>query len=250
MSAEITAGDLIGSVPAEAEAKVRKTCADLKEKIQRVLRQGSRLLRRPQGQNGKDTRHEFVDVPVEVKLGVPECLHRLPLPVADSLVALIAPYQFNLQQARENLQSIAPLLAALGSCPVGAVLLEQRDRHLPPVIGLIDDLLRKCSGIDPVRLILGINQDVLGAYIFAETTAAVVRREKIPRIEMYWQVIGLVARELRVQVEDLTTVVLAHEQAHAYTHLGIDADGESWETDPFEKRDTGLVEGLAQYYTE
>jgi hypothetical protein len=246
----ITVNDLIGSVPAEVEATVRRTCTDLKEKIQRALRQESRLLRKPQGQAGKDTGQEYVEVPVIVKLGVPECLRRFQLPVADPLVALIAPYRLVIGQAREKLGSIEHLVAALRSHPEGETLLEQRDWHIPPVIALLDDLLRKGSGIDLVQLILGINRDVLGAYIYDGPVTVVGREEKIPRIEIYWQVIGLVAKELGVEVEDLTTVVLAHEQAHAYTHLGIDADDQSWGTDGFAKSDIGLVEGLAQYYTE
>ena len=32
-------------------------------------------------------------------------------------------------------------------------------------------------------------------------------------------------------VEALTYVVLAHELAHAYTHLGRDIDGNAWDTE-------------------
>jgi len=41
---------------------------------------------------------------------------------------------------------------------------------------------------------------------------------------------------------------MAHELAHAYTHLGLDSDGSRWE-DGFWGCDPGIVEGLAQYYT-
>lgn len=84
-----------------------------------------------------------------------------------------------------------------------------------------------------------IDEDVLGAYFFW-----------LPEIRLYWMVIGFFARYLGVQVEDLTLVVLAHELAHAYTHLGKDIDGREWDTRVFAGTDLNIVEGLAQFYTE
>ena len=42
---------------------------------------------------------------------------------------------------------------------------------------------------------------------------------------------------------------MAHELAHAYTHVGADADGRRWGTTAFQRTDRALLEGLAQYYT-
>lgn len=58
------------------------------------------------------------------------------------------------------------------------------------------------------------------------------------------------AARLGVPIEDLTIVVLTHELAHAYTHLGADVDGTRWDTDAFAATDLRIVEGLAQLYTE
>jgi hypothetical protein len=62
-------------------------------------------------------------------------------------------------------------------------------------------------------------------------------------------VIGITARALGVSPDALTIVVLAHELAHAYAHLGRDIDNERWETEQFAKSDIDIVEGLAQFYT-
>src|SRR5271169_4975095 len=53
-----------------------------------------------------------------------------------------------------------------------------------------------------------------------------------------------------VAIEDLTVVVLTHELAHAYTHLGRDIDGARWGDEEFDKSALEVREGLAQFYTE
>jgi hypothetical protein len=63
-------------------------------------------------------------------------------------------------------------------------------------------------------------------------------------------VIGLVARALGVDIDLLTIVVLIHELAHAYTHLGYDIDGCKWDDEGWIHSPPAVREGLAQYYTE
>jgi len=90
-----------------------------------------------------------------------------------------------------------------------------------------------------VDRIIGIEEDVLGAYFF-----------RLPEIRLYWVVIGICARALGVSADALTIVVLTHELAHAYTHLRRDIDNERWETEKFAAADLRIVEGLAQFYTQ
>ena len=99
--------------------------------------------------------------------------------------------------------------------------------------------LKKLDEMHAMERIFDIHEDVLGAYYF-----------RIPEIRLYWVVIGIVARALGVAVEALTVVVLAHELAHAYTHLGLDIDNERWDTDRFARAELDIVEGLAQFYTQ
>jgi len=88
-----------------------------------------------------------------------------------------------------------------------------------------------------VSQIRKIDQDILGAYFF-----------RVPRIDVYWMAIGIIAATIGVSVEALTVVVIAHELAHAYTHLGRDIDGDRWDTEAFAHAELRIVEGLAQFY--
>jgi hypothetical protein len=99
--------------------------------------------------------------------------------------------------------------------------------------------LKKLDEMRTMERIFDIREDVLGAYYF-----------RIPEIRLYWVVIGIMARAIGVSVEALTVVVLAHELAHAYTHLGHDIDNERWETERFARTELDIVEGLAQFYTQ
>lgn len=86
-----------------------------------------------------------------------------------------------------------------------------------------------------------IDEDVLGAYFF---------HNQPPTIQIYWMAIGIFAALQDTSVESLTVVTLAHELAHAFTHIGYDTDRQQWDTRAFSKTDPRIAEGLAQFYTE
>jgi hypothetical protein len=92
--------------------------------------------------------------------------------------------------------------------------------------------------LELIKQISDIDQDILGAYHF-----------RIPEIQIYWMVIGVIAGMLGITTEALCLVVLTHELAHAYSHLGHDIDGEQWKTEAFAAADLRIVEGLAQFCT-
>jgi hypothetical protein len=106
--------------------------------------------------------------------------------------------------------------------------------------------LQKLNEFQLTNFILEVNEDVLGGYRYRVHKGY---DDPKPRIQLYWGVIGLVAQDLGITLEDLTGVVLAHELSHAYSHVGSDADDHCWATDLFAVSDHELKEGLAQYYT-
>jgi hypothetical protein len=135
--------------------------------------------------------------------------------------------------------------------PRGSYLVDGGRDHLQAVMDFAESLLRESAAFNLAKWILDVNEDVLGCYFYSVPDPSKPwrseRRESY--IELYWAVIGLVARAIGTDVEDLAVVVLAHELAHAYTHVGCDIDGESWSSSAFCAADRALTEGLAQYYT-
>ena len=93
-----------------------------------------------------------------------------------------------------------------------------------------------------VQQIKSIQKDILGVYRFPAGQGS--------SIELYWLPIAVVAAMIDVAIEDLTVVVLIHELAHGYTHIGRDIDSKSWDNNGFRDSDLGVIEGLAQFYTE
>jgi hypothetical protein len=89
------------------------------------------------------------------------------------------------------------------------------------------------------RKLAAIDEDYLGAYFF-----------NLGEIRIYWEAIAILGSHLGVSAELLGFVVMAHELAHAFTHLGSDIDDNRWGNKDFEDTDIRIVEGLAQFYTE
>jgi hypothetical protein len=96
-----------------------------------------------------------------------------------------------------------------------------------------------------------IEEDILGAYHFRRAHPQNRGWLSVPPwIEIYWMPMALISSMLGVRIEDLTVVILAHELAHGYTHMGKDIDGNCWDDGAFGSAATPVVEGLAQFYTE
>ncbi|OGT84025.1 MAG: hypothetical protein A3H91_10605 [Gammaproteobacteria bacterium RIFCSPLOWO2_02_FULL_61_13] len=82
-----------------------------------------------------------------------------------------------------------------------------------------------------------IEVDILGLYRLGDSS-----------VDIYWMAHALIAAMLEVRIEDLSVVTLAHELAHAYTHVGRDIDGVAWGNEAFASSAIEVKEGLAQTY--
>lgn len=102
-----------------------------------------------------------------------------------------------------------------------------------------DELQKVVIAQQLIEKIKKINEDILGCYRVQNDRS---------HVEIYWMPIAIVASMLELHIEDVTLVILAHELAHAYTHLGRDIDGQEWSTNGFFESDKEVTEGLAQFY--
>ncbi|MCB9116058.1 MAG: hypothetical protein M9936_15585 [Caldilinea sp.] len=177
--------------------------------------------------------NEQQSVPVRIHPGLPwpfaDLVQRIPFQLWELL--------FNQNLLRSTIRGTQ--LVIDNSDVVRAQLQTEVDvRAIEYTRDIVSSLLERLGGLNLDEEFRGINEDILGAYFF-----------RIPEVRIYWMAIGMLARILGVNVEALTTVVLIHELAHAYTHLGRDVDGIQWSTIDFAKTETHTVEGLAQFYT-
>ncbi len=67
------------------------------------------------------------------------------------------------------------------------------------------------------------------------------------QIEIYYLPILIFSKLMNILPEITAVVVMAHELAHAYHHLGKDKDGNMWNS--YFEAESKIKEGLAQFYT-
>jgi len=174
-------------------------------------------------------------IPVEVLGGIPLSLNLIIRDISKEMLWLVTN-----RSLLENTQT--GLAAVAGKVPDFSQALGLQNNsdkaNLEQCSRLIEEFLEKIKSLKLPERILTIDEDVLGAYFFRKST-----------VQIYWMPIGIFAALTGISIELLTYVVLAHELAHAYTHLGTDIDGIKWDTDSFARTDKYIVEGLAQFYT-
>jgi hypothetical protein len=237
--------ELIDKLPSDTAERVIKTKERQNNRVRNALRHetGLKLNRGvSEAEEGSS-----VAIPVKILPGLPAALSEFTIPDERRLAVILAPWRQQLQNLRDSSKAVMEgLIPQLLRERKGDFLLGGREAHLHPVRELAEQLLKESDKFDLAREILAVNEDVLGRYTFRKPN---LFAEPDCQIELYWAVIGLIAMQIGVDVEDLTTVVLAHELAHAYTHRGYDIDGERWDFDLFSSLERKLMEGLAQHYT-
>jgi hypothetical protein len=246
----ILLNDLISKLPSETEDKVRRAKERFNERIREALRRETRLSLYRGAGDGREKRDDVIQVPISIDPGLPEALvpsDKQKIEDKYHLAILLGPHRERLTQLRDSGKSVAEnLLPLLQKDLKATALLNGGDAHVKAASDYADFLLRKLNEFQLTDFILQVNEDVLGDYSYKVHRAY---DEPKPKIRLFWGVIGLVAQDLGVKVEDLAGVVLAHELGHAYTHVGSDADDHCWSSALFSASEHELKEGLAQYYT-
>lgn len=238
---------LLEVIPSDTEAVVGRARDETNQALRERLRQLTGF--RFGGSRKPGAEDELADaMPVRVTLapGLPADLADKTIEEGEWALALLALRRPALEQLKGGSGELLSIVPQLLRDPIGERLLDGRDVPLDATHGLAEDLLRAVSGFDLAKRILAVEGDVLGAYFPPLRKWPSV---KPPHIELYWAVIGLIAPLIGASTASLTTVVLAHELAHAFTQVGADIEGYRWEPDVFHAAELGLKEGTAQYYT-
>jgi hypothetical protein len=237
--------DLLEKIPSNTERVVAQAKSRFNLVIRQMLRQetGLRLARNKDNEADEKETHA---IRVFLDAGVPFELARLQFSDDKRLAILIAPLRAQLERLQNSSSSVQMELKG----PLSQLLVcEGRfagiDLKLADISAFSEYLLRLSAEFDLVRELLAVEDDILGRYCWSTNQAMTSAST-----HLYWGVIGLIARLLGVSVEGLTVTVLAHELAHAYTHLGTDIDGHRWDNDDFKNTERPVKEGLAQYYTK
>lgn len=210
-----------------------------RSQVEKAYRDWNRLLR---DQLTEETRLQLTirgqaRVPIHVQDGMPKPLADIVGQI-DFVLLRLALGQSTIRamtRGTEYLSGLWPVLDTWAKLP------EELHGQQPAIDATREIGQRLLDLIASLRLqqkIAMIRQDLLGSYDPVAQS-----------IELYWVPIGLLAGVMGCRVEDLTAVTLTHELAHAFTHLGQDAEKNAWDTNAFCKADLRITEGLAQYYT-
>jgi len=246
----ILLNDLVAKLPSDTEDKVRRAKERFNERIRETMRRETRLSLHRKNGDGRDKRDDVVQVPIDIEPGLPEALIPADKQTIEDqyhLAILLGPHREKLTALRDSGKAVAEhLLPILREDAKARALLSGNELLVKTASDYADFLLRSLNDFRLADFILRLDSDVLGEYRYRVHKGY---DDPKPRIRLYWGVIGLVAQDLGISLEGLTGVVLAHELAHAYTHVGSDADDRYWSSDLFTQSDLELKEGLAQYYT-
>ncbi len=218
---------------------------DAEERVCRSFRQWNQIVR---DHIRNETALKLADgdgrlsIPVKIVDGFPETLARLINEYDDPVLWRLVVGQPKLGGIVEGLRFLLECWHDIDRWPSLPPIAKDGERHLIRSLKITNALQEVAVARQVRNELKRIREDILGVYRFVLGIGS--------RIELYWMPISMVSAMLDVRIEDLTVVVLAHELAHGYTHVGRDIDGIQWDDRGFGSSDPRVVEGLAQFYTE
>lgn len=240
----VSLSELLARVPESVKHRVLQTRNQARAVLRDAIRSECRLSMRNDSEEGGVA----AQVPIELEEGYPIELGEILLPADLLQIQLLIKHRKSLIEAARGTSGLLELRGELEVLSGDPAWIGASPKSISATREWALDLLKRLEASDPVVHVLGVSEDVLGAYHYQVG----VRDDfalNPARIVLYWCVIGLVAEWLDCTVEDLTVVVLAHELSHAYTQLGADIDGRRWPSSHFSRAELPLKEGLAQFYT-
>lgn len=236
--------DLIKRLPRDFDEQVVSAKKRYNDKIRPALE--SQLIRLNL-RGSEKTGLSKVTVTVESARGTPIFQHINNRET--SLADFLQPHKRDIQNLAESSRNVRKLIDDMENQVFKQEEIEKVDHflshkmRLDEVHDLALDMQKLLSQASLMDLIYNLQEDILGYYTSSNG--------KEGNVVLYNEPIALVANDLGVRIESITAVVLIHELAHAYTHLGRDKENAQWDTKQFFRRENlGVIEGLAQYYTD
>jgi hypothetical protein len=220
----------------DAEERVKLAAKRGRQQVEPILKELTRLQLSPSGL-------DLARVTVEVDPGLPTHMLELNLTNDDVIAILLGTRARELKAIKHASSELVELLTMFSATDI-PFWREQAQVYadtFDAARGRSNELLDRIAAGIGLRRFVDIDHDTLGIYSFRDAPRCTIK--------LYWAVIGAVARELDCSIEALAMVTLIHELAHAYSHLGADAERTRWDTDDFRRADPSVQEGLAQYYT-
>ncbi|GMV88488.1 MAG: hypothetical protein AMXMBFR81_14190 [Chthonomonas sp.] len=243
-------------MPHSAEGEVRRTRDRMSLRIRELLAQETGLTLSPVRHSRGWSERRNGSISVYVERGLPREFEESELPEDFWLACRAAMHRPALERLCHAVPSAQAALEIYSSRSSASVRCEpglfeslcvngsEENEAFEASKATAEAILKWIESFRPIAELLAADNDVFGLYSCRSEAGQVVAH-----IKLFWQPIAFVASALGVSVEAMTTVVLTHELAHAYTHLGEDTDGEAWSFNGFWASETSLIEGLAQYYT-
>jgi hypothetical protein len=243
--------DLIDRLPANTKERVEETKKNFNKSIRDSIRFELRLsLNSGQDHEIEEEQGIYTKITIKIDAGYPKKIENFRIPDEHRTAAILSQIRPELVRLKDSSTRVTRFILDYQDIEVlsdfvgGALCYAEEEAS---------NLLRIVDAYDLVKEILNIDNHILGCYRFQNKPSSVHSNPFGPilgEVLLFWGVIGLVSTRLGVEVEALTAVVLAHELAHAYSHLGFDIDGKRWDNEGFKNSDSSVKEGLAQYYTE
>lgn len=218
---------------------------DAEERVNRSFKQWNQIvrdhIRTEPGLKLSDGDSRFA-IPVRVVRGFPMTLARLIDQYRDPVMWRLIVGQPKLGGLVRGLEFLLGTWDQFETWPLLPDVAKDGKAFLVRALTIASTLQQVAMTDKVVQQMKAIHEDILGVYRFQPGQGWFV--------ELFWLPIAMVAAMLDVAIEDLTVVVLIHELAHGYTHVGRDIDGASWSDTGFGESELAVVEGLAQFYTE
>lgn len=230
------------------DEKVREAVERAKERWRSQIQELVRDLTGLKLSSRREDQKEQVRLKIVVEDGLPEPLQNMGLSYEPrvALGELMGLWRMELSQIQDACERLIQSNFFKRLKELGWASAEEDLQSIEKTKCIVKRMLEEAEKAQLLKRIMQTKKDVLGAY-FA-ITKGLFSFTMEGRIELYWLVIGAVAKWLGVSVEGLTVATLTHEMVHAYTHMGMDIDGQRWGKG-FLESPPEITEGLAQYYT-